>query len=82
MRLTVKSYLKTIEKAKTEAKAVVVEEATIIPERTSSANHEKEISEPTASANDPVDTNLEDQAATPTLDVQPSIEVSCATNES
>lgn len=81
MRTTVKSYLKTIEKAKAEAKIAVPATAdnTVQPEQTNIAtNGQGEVNGSIVAAAGAGPASTEERETTPAIDVQPSIEVSRA----
>lgn len=81
MRATVKSYLKTIEKARAEAKTaeLVVADNDVQPEQTNTAtNGHGEVNGSVTMVTEAVPASTEERETTPAIDVQPSIEVSRA----
>jgi len=79
MRTTVKSYLKTIEKAKAEAKVAELATADneVQPEQTNTVtNGQGEVNGPMTMVIEAAPASTEERETTPANDVQPSIEVS------
>lgn len=79
MRTTVKSYLKTIEKAKAEAKISIPAAAdnAVQPDQTNiTTNGHSEVNGSMVTAAEAGPASTEERETTPAIDVQPSIEVS------
>lgn len=80
MRTTVKSYLKTIEKAKAETKIAIppAGDDPVQPDQTNTTtNGQEEANGSVFTTKDSGPPNEEERETTPAIDIQPSIEVSC-----